>query len=98
MRRYHRTEPLRFGIIAIVGSGESPYLKCITQLFGEQMMVASRKATNNAFFKSNEVSNATGCSSIYGGEQSQMQFFHFRLALKKFSILSKGITLSLPPS
>ena len=31
------------------------------------MMVASRKATNTAFFKSNEVSNATGCSSIYGG-------------------------------
>ena len=29
-------------------------------------MVASRKATNTAFFKSNEVSNATGCSSIYG--------------------------------
>ena len=47
--------------------GETPYLKCITQLFGEQMMVASRKATNTAFFKSNEVSNATGCSSIYGG-------------------------------
>ena len=42
-------------------------LKCITQLFGEQMMVASRKAANTAFLKSNEVANATGCSSIYGG-------------------------------
>ena len=30
-------------------------------------MVASRKAANTAFIKSNEVSNATGCSSIYGG-------------------------------
>ena len=30
-------------------------------------MVASRKVTNTAFIKSNEVSNATGCSSIYGG-------------------------------
>ncbi len=49
------------------GCGETPYLKCITQLFGEQMMVASRKATNTDFIKSNKVSNATGCSSIYGG-------------------------------
>ena len=36
---------------ACAGCGETPYLKCITQLFGEQMMVA----------------NATGCSSTYGG-------------------------------
>ncbi|MBP7102205.1 MAG: pyruvate:ferredoxin (flavodoxin) oxidoreductase [Bacteroidales bacterium] len=36
---------------ACAGCGETPYIKCITQLFGEQMMV----------------SNATGCSSIYGG-------------------------------
>ncbi|MBQ9547158.1 MAG: pyruvate:ferredoxin (flavodoxin) oxidoreductase [Bacteroidales bacterium] len=35
---------------ACAGCGETPYLKCITQLFGEQMMIA----------------NATGCSSIYG--------------------------------
>ena len=33
------------------GCGETPYIKLITQLFGERMMVA----------------NATGCSSIYGG-------------------------------
>ncbi len=33
------------------GCGETPYIKVITQLFGERMMVA----------------NATGCSSIYGG-------------------------------
>ena len=36
---------------ACSGCGETPYIKTITQLFGEQMMV----------------SNATGCSSIYGG-------------------------------
>ncbi|MDR0206905.1 MAG: pyruvate:ferredoxin (flavodoxin) oxidoreductase [Bacteroidales bacterium] len=36
---------------ACIGCGETPYIKTITQLFGEQMMV----------------SNATGCSSIYGG-------------------------------
>ena len=36
---------------ACPGCGETPYLKAITQLFGENMMVA----------------NATGCSSIYSG-------------------------------
>ena len=36
---------------ACAGCGETPYIKCITQLFGERMIVA----------------NATGCSSIYGG-------------------------------
>jgi len=33
------------------GCGETPYIKVITQLFGENMLIA----------------NATGCSSIYGG-------------------------------
>ena len=36
---------------ACTGCGETPYLKTITQLYGDQMMIA----------------NATGCSSIYGG-------------------------------
>ncbi|MDR2979759.1 MAG: pyruvate:ferredoxin (flavodoxin) oxidoreductase [Bacteroidales bacterium] len=36
---------------ACAGCGETPYIKLITQLYGEQMMIA----------------NATGCSSIYGG-------------------------------
>ncbi len=36
---------------ACAGCGETPYIKLITQLYGERMMV----------------SNATGCSSIYGG-------------------------------
>ena len=36
---------------ACSGCGETPYLKLLTQLFGDRMVVA----------------NATGCSSIYGG-------------------------------
>jgi pyruvate-ferredoxin/flavodoxin oxidoreductase len=36
---------------ACSGCGETPYLKLLTQLFGDHMLVA----------------NATGCSSIYGG-------------------------------
>ena len=36
---------------ACAGCGETPYVKLVTQLFGDRMMVA----------------NATGCSSIYGG-------------------------------
>jgi len=36
---------------ACTGCGETPYLKTVSQLFGDRMMVA----------------NATGCSSIYGG-------------------------------
>ena len=36
---------------ACAGCGETPYLKMISQLFGDRMLIA----------------NATGCSSIYGG-------------------------------
>ncbi len=36
---------------ACSGCGETPYIKVLTQLFGEKMLIA----------------NATGCSSIYGG-------------------------------
>ncbi|MBW2029297.1 MAG: pyruvate:ferredoxin (flavodoxin) oxidoreductase [Deltaproteobacteria bacterium] len=36
---------------ACAGCGETPYIKVITQLFGDRMLIA----------------NATGCSSIYGG-------------------------------
>jgi pyruvate-ferredoxin/flavodoxin oxidoreductase len=36
---------------ACPGCGETPYIKVITQLFGDRMLIA----------------NATGCSSIYGG-------------------------------
>ena len=37
---------------ACAGCGETPYLKLLTQLFGNELVIA----------------NATGCSSIYGGE------------------------------
>ena len=36
---------------ACAGCGETPYIKILTQLFGEKLLIA----------------NATGCSSIYGG-------------------------------
>ncbi len=36
---------------ACAGCGETPYIKLLTQLYGEQLLIA----------------NATGCSSIYGG-------------------------------
>ena len=36
---------------ACAGCGETPYIKLLTQLFGDRLMIA----------------NATGCSSIYGG-------------------------------
>jgi pyruvate-ferredoxin/flavodoxin oxidoreductase len=36
---------------ACAGCGETPYIKLVTQLFGDRMLIA----------------NATGCSSIYGG-------------------------------
>jgi pyruvate-ferredoxin/flavodoxin oxidoreductase len=44
-------EPLFQYSGACAGCGETPYLKLVTQLFGDRMIVA----------------NATGCSSIYGG-------------------------------
>jgi pyruvate-ferredoxin/flavodoxin oxidoreductase len=44
-------EPLFEFSGACAGCGETPYIKLLTQLFGDRIMVA----------------NATGCSSIYGG-------------------------------
>ncbi|MCC6682845.1 MAG: pyruvate:ferredoxin (flavodoxin) oxidoreductase [Phycisphaeraceae bacterium] len=44
-------EPLFEFSGACAGCGETPYVKLMTQLFGERLMIA----------------NATGCSSIYGG-------------------------------
>jgi len=44
-------EPLFEFSGACAGCGETPYVKLITQFFGDRMMIA----------------NATGCSSIYGG-------------------------------
>src|SRR5262249_14422154 len=44
-------EPLFEYSGACAGCGETPYIKLLTQLFGDRLMMA----------------NATGCSSIYGG-------------------------------
>jgi pyruvate-ferredoxin/flavodoxin oxidoreductase len=44
-------QPLFSYSSACAGCGETPYLKLVSQLFGDRMLVA----------------NATGCSSIYGG-------------------------------
>ena len=44
-------EPLFEFSLACSGCGETPYIKTLTQLFGDRMIVA----------------NATGCSSIFGG-------------------------------
>ncbi len=44
-------EPLFEYSGACAGCGETPYVKLLTQLFGDRLMIA----------------NATGCSSIYGG-------------------------------
>jgi pyruvate-ferredoxin/flavodoxin oxidoreductase len=46
-------EPLFEFSGACAGCGETPYLKTVSQLFGDRALVA----------------NATGCSSIYGGSQ-----------------------------
>jgi pyruvate-ferredoxin/flavodoxin oxidoreductase len=43
---------------ACAGCGETPYLKLITQLFGDRMIIA----------------NATGCSSIWGGSAPSIPF------------------------
>jgi pyruvate-ferredoxin/flavodoxin oxidoreductase len=45
---------------ACAGCGETPYLKLATQLFGDRMIVA----------------NATGCSSIYGGNLPTTPWTH----------------------
>lgn len=43
---------------ACAGCGETPYIKLLTQLFGEHMIIA----------------NATGCSSIYGASMPSMPY------------------------
>ena len=43
--------------------GETPYIKLITQLFGERMIIA----------------NATGCSSIYGGSVPGLPYTKVKL-------------------
>jgi pyruvate-ferredoxin/flavodoxin oxidoreductase len=53
-------EPLFEFSGACAGCGETPYLKLVTQLFGDRMLVA----------------NATGCSSIYGGNLPTTPWSH----------------------
>lgn len=43
---------------ACAGCGETPYIKLVTQLFGDHMMIA----------------NATGCTSIWGGSTPSMPY------------------------
>jgi len=51
VREMQTREPLFEFSGACAGCGETPYLKLLTQLFGDRLTIA----------------NATGCSSIYGG-------------------------------
>jgi len=51
MKHVMATQPLFEFSGACSGCGETPYIKLATQLFGDRMLIA----------------NATGCSSIYGG-------------------------------
>jgi pyruvate-ferredoxin/flavodoxin oxidoreductase len=51
VRKMQVQQPLFEFSGACAGCGETPYIKLLTQLFGDRLMVA----------------NATGCSSIYGG-------------------------------
>ncbi|PZD71128.1 Pyruvate-flavodoxin oxidoreductase [Acaryochloris thomasi RCC1774] len=53
-------EPLFEFSGACAGCGETPYLKMVTQLFGDRLVVA----------------NATGCSSIYGGNLPTTPWSH----------------------
>ena len=45
---------------ACAGCGETPYIKLVTQLFGDRMIIA----------------NATGCTSIYGGSAPSNPYTH----------------------
>ena len=51
LRQQQLLQPLFEFSGACAGCGETPYIKMLTQLFGDRMVIA----------------NATGCSSIYGG-------------------------------
>ncbi len=51
---------------ACAGCGETPYIKLVTQLYGERMMIA----------------NATGCSSIYGGSAPSTPYTYHAISKK----------------
>jgi pyruvate-ferredoxin/flavodoxin oxidoreductase len=60
IRQQQIQEPLFEFSSACSGCGETPYIKLVTQLFGERAVVA----------------NATGCSSIYGGNLPTTPWTH----------------------
>lgn len=60
IRQQQVQEPLFEFSSACAGCGETPYLKLVSQLFGDRMVVA----------------NATGCSSIYGGNLPTTPWTH----------------------
>jgi len=60
IRQQQLQEPLFEFSSACAGCGETPYLKLASQLFGDRMLVA----------------NATGCSSIYGGNLPTTPWAH----------------------
>jgi pyruvate-ferredoxin/flavodoxin oxidoreductase len=89
---------------ACAGCGETPYLKLLTQMYGDRLMVA----------------NATGCSSIYGGNlpttpwsqnsdgrgpawsnslfEDNAEFgLGFRLAVNKQTQYARSLTLKMEP-
>ena len=97
-------EPLFEYSGACAGCGETPYLKLLTQLFGDRLLIA----------------NATGCSSIYGGNlpttpyttnrdgrgpawsnslfEDNAEFgFGFRMALDAHGATARGLLQTLAP-
>jgi pyruvate-ferredoxin/flavodoxin oxidoreductase len=97
-------EPLFEYSGACAGCGETPYLKLLTQLFGDRLLIA----------------NATGCSSIYGGNlpttpyttnrdgrgpawsnslfEDNAEFgFGFRMALDAHVATARGLLQALAP-
>ena len=97
-------EPLFEYSGACAGCGETPYLKLLTQLFGDRLLIA----------------NATGCSSIYGGNlpttpyttnregrgpawsnslfEDNAEFgFGFRMALDAHAAAARGLVQGLAP-
>ncbi|HMF97834.1 MAG TPA: pyruvate:ferredoxin (flavodoxin) oxidoreductase [Vicinamibacterales bacterium] len=97
-------EPLFEYSGACAGCGETPYLKMLTQLFGDRLLIA----------------NATGCSSIYGGNlpttpyttnrdgrgpawsnslfEDNAEFgFGFRMALDAHVAAARGLMQALAP-
>ena len=79
-------EPLFEFSGACAGCGETPYVKLMSQLFGDRMMIA----------------NATGCSSIYGGNLPTTPYSRGRRGTRADLVQlavrgQRRIRLGLPP-